>query len=171
VGSTPSSGFRGPPSRGDFAAFAQRAGHFPFTYTVVRPRQLSRGASRRIFPSRFATLKVVTRDMFPGECRSGQSGQTVNLLTYVFGGSNPSSPIQFSACFRRKTQVLERQALPVGRACSFLIQTPSITHLCAPDSAPRPSCRLATVPLTRCNTPKHNKQAPPPEGACHLRHP
>jgi hypothetical protein len=93
VGSTPSSGFRGPPSRGDFAAFAQRAGHFPFTCTVVRPRQLSRGASRRIFPSRSATPKAATRDMFPGECRSGQSGQTVNLLTYVFGGSNPSSPI------------------------------------------------------------------------------
>ncbi len=28
-----------------------------------------------------------------GECRSGQSGQTVNLLANAFGGSNPSSPI------------------------------------------------------------------------------
>ncbi len=27
-----------------------------------------------------------------GRYRSGQPGQTVNLLTYVFGGSNPSLP-------------------------------------------------------------------------------
>ncbi len=30
--------------------------------------------------------------MSPGECRSGQSGQTVNLLVHTYGGSNPSSP-------------------------------------------------------------------------------
>ena len=35
-----------------------------------------------IFASAFGT----------GEYQSGQMGQTVNLLTYVFGGSNPSSP-------------------------------------------------------------------------------
>jgi hypothetical protein len=29
----------------------------------------------------------------PGEYPSGQRGQTVNLLAYAFGGSNPSSPI------------------------------------------------------------------------------
>jgi hypothetical protein len=28
----------------------------------------------------------------PGRYQSGQMGQTVNLLTYVFGGSNPSRP-------------------------------------------------------------------------------
>ena len=27
-----------------------------------------------------------------GEYQSGQMGQTVNLLAYAFGGSNPSSP-------------------------------------------------------------------------------
>ena len=27
-----------------------------------------------------------------GEYQSGQMGQTVNLLVYTFGGSNPSSP-------------------------------------------------------------------------------
>ena len=31
----------------------------------------------------------------PGEYQSGQMGQTVNLLAYAFGGSNPSSPTQF----------------------------------------------------------------------------
>ena len=31
-------------------------------------------------------------DAVKGEYQSGQMGQTVNLLTYVFGGSNPSSP-------------------------------------------------------------------------------
>jgi hypothetical protein len=46
-----------------------------------------------------------------------------------------------------------------------LVQTTFQTQLCAPDSAPRPNCRLATVPFTRCDTPKHNKQAPSPEGA------
>jgi hypothetical protein len=28
-----------------------------------------------------------------GACRSGQTGQTVNLLAYAYGGSNPSAPI------------------------------------------------------------------------------
>ncbi len=28
----------------------------------------------------------------PGEFQSGQMGQTVNLLAFAFGGSNPSSP-------------------------------------------------------------------------------
>ena len=32
-----------------------------------------------------------------GEYQSGQMGQTVNLLAYAFGGSNPSSPTIFSA--------------------------------------------------------------------------
>ena len=30
-----------------------------------------------------------------GEYQSGQMGQTVNLLVYTFGGSNPSSPTDF----------------------------------------------------------------------------
>ena len=34
-----------------------------------------------------------------GEYQSGQMGQTVNLLVYTFGGSNPSSPtINFLQC-------------------------------------------------------------------------
>ena len=31
-----------------------------------------------------------------GEYQSGQMGQTVNLLVYTFGGSNPSSPTKES---------------------------------------------------------------------------
>ena len=34
---------------------------------------------------------------FEGEYQSGQMGQTVNLLSYDFGGSNPSSPTDFFA--------------------------------------------------------------------------
>ena len=30
--------------------------------------------------------------MQPGKYQSGQMGQTVNLLAYAFGGSNPSLP-------------------------------------------------------------------------------
>ena len=33
-----------------------------------------------------------TRGSEKGEYQSGQMGQTVNLLVYTFGGSNPSSP-------------------------------------------------------------------------------
>ena len=32
-----------------------------------------------------------------GEYQSGQMGQTVNLLAYAFGGSNPSSPTNISS--------------------------------------------------------------------------
>ena len=35
---------------------------------------------------------VILRELFPGEFQSGQMGQTVNLLSLDFGGSNPSSP-------------------------------------------------------------------------------
>jgi hypothetical protein len=31
----------------------------------------------------------------PGRYRSGQTGQTVNLLAYAFSGSNPLLPISF----------------------------------------------------------------------------
>ena len=33
-----------------------------------------------------------------GEYQSGQMGQTVNLLVYTFGGSNPSSPTLSFKC-------------------------------------------------------------------------
>ena len=35
---------------------------------------------------------------YKGEYQSGQMGQTVNLLVYTFGGSNPSSPTNFLFC-------------------------------------------------------------------------
>ena len=35
-----------------------------------------------------------------GEYQSGQMGQTVNLLVYTFGGSNPSSPTKSPTNYR-----------------------------------------------------------------------
>ena len=43
---------------------------------------------------------------WPGEYQSGQMGQTVNLLAYAFGGSNPSSPTFFYA---EVAQLIEHQ--------------------------------------------------------------
>ena len=37
-----------------------------------------------------------------GGYQSGQMGQTVNLLAYAFGGSNPSPPTQTVAAKMRK---------------------------------------------------------------------
>ena len=34
-----------------------------------------------------------------GKYQSGQMGQTVNLLAYAFGGSNPSLPTPFTCCY------------------------------------------------------------------------
>jgi hypothetical protein len=50
---------------------------------------------------------------FKGEYQSGQLGQTVNLLTYVFAGSNPASPTDESV----KTLKCGRSS--VGRATAF----------------------------------------------------
>ena len=38
-----------------------------------------------------------------GKYQSGQMGQTVNLLAYAFGGSNPSSPT--NSCGRGSSRV------------------------------------------------------------------
>ena len=40
-----------------------------------------------------------------GEYQSGQMGQTVNLLVYTFGGSNPSSPTKLAEV----AQLIEHQ--------------------------------------------------------------
>ena len=48
-----------------------------------------------------------------GEYQSGQMGQTVNLLVYTFGGSNPSSPTkarQNRSGFYFENQVFEEIA-------------------------------------------------------------
>ena len=45
----------------------------------------------------------------PGGYQSGQMGQTVNLLAYAFGGSNPSLP----------TQNIDCGSSSVGRALAF----------------------------------------------------
>ena len=40
--------------------------------------------------------KFVTGKRNKGKYQSGQMGQTVNLLAYAFGGSNPSLPTKFA---------------------------------------------------------------------------
>ena len=40
-----------------------------------------------------------------GKYQSGQMGQTVNLLSFDFGGSNPSLPRRF--CMDEKTNLVE----------------------------------------------------------------
>ena len=44
-----------------------------------------------------------------GEYQSGQMGQTVNLLAYAFGGSNPSSPTISSLNYAEVAQLIEHQ--------------------------------------------------------------
>ena len=46
-------------------------------------------------PMRFLTRRFL--NLFTGKYQSGQMGQTVNLLAYAFGGSNPSLPTQRKA--------------------------------------------------------------------------
>ena len=45
-----------------------------------------------------------------GEYQSGQLGQTVNLLSYDFIGSNPISPTVFSEALRRRANVLPKRS-------------------------------------------------------------
>jgi hypothetical protein len=44
-----------------------------------------------------------------GKYQSGQMGQTVNLLAYAFGGSNPSFPTTHYRTFAGVAQLVERQ--------------------------------------------------------------
>ena len=55
-----------------------------------RRRELPLGNDRLMMRS--STKKSPKRNEKKGEYQSGQMGQTVNLLVYTFGGSNPSSP-------------------------------------------------------------------------------
>lgn len=51
-------------------------------------------AEYEIEPSRPLSDAVALQSRVPlGECQSGQMDQAVNLATYVYGGSNPPSPI------------------------------------------------------------------------------
>jgi hypothetical protein len=47
-------------------------------------------------------LKALTR--IPGRYRSGQTGQTVNLLAYAFSGSNPLLPMRLMESRLRQPQ-------------------------------------------------------------------
>ena len=54
---------------------------------------------------RLKTLSYLCITFEKGEYQSGQMGQTVNLLAYAFGGSNPSSPTDFAEV----AQLIEHQ--------------------------------------------------------------
>ncbi len=95
----PTSAFSGESSsKRDFSARRGRS----FASAKVNPTSAFSGgsSSKRDFSARrgrsFATAKVNPTSAFSGlvmgEFQSGQMGQTVNLLSFDFGGSNPSSP-------------------------------------------------------------------------------
>ena len=52
-----------------------------------------------------------------GRYQSGQMGQTVNLLAYAYGGSNPSLPTQIAAV----AQLVEHQPSKLRVAGSNLV--------------------------------------------------
>ena len=54
------------------------------------------------------------KEFFMGKYQSGQMGQTVNLLAYAFGGSNPSLPTQHAEV----AQLIEHQPSKL-RVASF----------------------------------------------------
>ena len=76
--------------------------------------------ARSVFRSR---KLVLTKGVF----QSGQMGQTVNLLLFSFGGSNPSAPTSRSATRSRRlsaTRSLKRLVPPLSnqqRAAQLLI--------------------------------------------------
>ena len=73
-------------------------------------RNDSRGTDDKIFlPS--STMRSGAKEK-TGEYQSGQMGQTVNLLVYTFGGSNPSSPTSLILCYKhREILAIGSQAL------------------------------------------------------------
>ena len=90
--------------------------------------------------------QAALRDMFPGECRSGQSGQTVNLLTYVFGGSNPSSPTSAFRVVSQESASSRTTSPPIRRACVFVDGLRLRRSQSAPESAPHVSERRTQPP-------------------------
>ena len=57
--------------------------------------------------------------MQKGKYQSGQMGQTVNLLAYAFGGSNPSPPTTINLA--EIAQLVEHDLAKVGVASSSLV--------------------------------------------------
>ena len=48
----------------------------------------------RNFAGNKKSVNFAVQNISPGGYQSGQMGQTVNLLAYAYGGSNPSPPTQ-----------------------------------------------------------------------------
>ena len=64
------------------------------------------------------TQESPERNEKTGEYQSGQMGQTVNLLVYTFGGSNPSSPTNSGEVRRRNRPKETKNAEVKLRQCS-----------------------------------------------------
>ena len=82
------------PSHGVRASVAQLA-ELRFCKPVVVGSSPSASFCDKIWPAFLALVNrrlVLFRLMAEGEYPSGQRGQTVNLVTLVFAGSNPASP-------------------------------------------------------------------------------
>ena len=62
-------------------------------------------------------LTLQCKDTSPGGYQSGQMGQTVNLLAYAYGGSNPSLPTQIAEV----AQLVEHQPSKLRVAGSNLV--------------------------------------------------
>ena len=101
VGSTPSIGSEKFFYKRIFAEDAKsdaedRKNSFFEVYFGMSPRRTSdeRRSNLRVVRSEDAKsdAEIARKKRKTGEYQSGQMGQTVNLLVYTFGGSNPSSP-------------------------------------------------------------------------------
>src|SRR6266581_5497649 len=89
---------------------------------------VSSGSGVQILPPAPAfSMSYQVRPADSGRYPSGQRGQTVNLLAYAFGGSNPPLPTIVAGAFEagstegglRKALLREARALPRLRACAL----------------------------------------------------
>ena len=72
-------------------------------------------------------MRASARLQNKGEYQSGQMGQTVNLLVYTFGGSNPSSPTKLAEV----AQLIEHQPSKLRVASLSLVFRSNAFCLCS----------------------------------------
>ena len=61
----------------------------------------------RNFAGNKKSVNFAVQNISPGGYQSGQMGQTVNLLAYAYGGSNPSPPTTQNYAFAEVAQLVE----------------------------------------------------------------
>ena len=71
---------------------------------------------------RSPTKKSPKRNEKKGEYQSGQMGQTVNLLVYTFGGSNPSSPTKKARANRNDRAFALKSGIYHGQSRSLFLR-------------------------------------------------